>query len=224
MSEDARKILAELRRAQGATKNVEHDGMKPRHLRSDWGKPVENPFWPMAIHLGEEAGKRVRELEAARHDENFWRLANSLRFDSWTEKDLVIQVGQFSVELAGVSLKQVGCTLQSVCGKTGADTMSRAYPGFLLRHGEASLGWFTQRCVRTQHGHRWPDVILVVALNGRKRTVVVEVDGPEFHPCAKAELRRDAELAVPVLHVSPSLLQQPNGLGQILDWACSQVA
>jgi len=179
----------------------------------------------MAIHLGQEAGQRVRQLEAARrHDEKFWRLANSLRFDSWTEKDLVIQVGQISVELTGVSLNQVGCTLQVVCGKTGADTMTRAYPSFLLRHGQASIGWFTQRCVRTQHGHRWPDVILVVALNGRKRTLVVEIDGPQFHTCPKAESRRDAELAVPVRHVPPSLLQQPDGLKQILDWACSQVA
>lgn len=225
LSEEARRILRELRRAEGASRTVAPDGRKPRFPRSDWGRPGENPFWPMAIHLGQQAGERVQLLEfTRRNDDKFWRIVNSLRFDSWTEKDLVVQVGLLSVELAHVSLRQVGCALQSVCGKTGADTMTRPYPAFLFKYRGASVGWFPNRCVRTRHGHRWPDSLLVVANNGRKQTVVVEVDGPNYHQCVESELKRDADLAVPVLHVHPSVLQQSDGLRRILDWVYSKVA
>jgi len=179
---------------------------------------LRNPFWPMAIHLGELAHQRVRALEQKwAGNERFWRLVNSLRFDSWSEKNLVVQVGLRSVALTGVCPAQVGCLLTCVSGNTGRDLSGQALPAFLLEHRGAAVAWFVQRCVRTWQGYRWPDNLLVVAREGRRQTVVVEVNGPAFHTSAEAERLRDQELGVPVVHVHPALLQTEDGLGQILD-------
>ena len=213
-----RRVLKALRGARGARAGAVA-GRVPAHPRPDWGKRDENPFWPMALHLGERAGQRVRQLEKVRRQDNkFWRLANSLRFDSWSEKALVVEVGLRCLELTGLSPKKVGCSLASACGQTGRDTGGRAYPAFVLEHRGASLAWFSQRCVATDRGFRWPDNLVVVARDGVRRTVVVELDGPRYHADVAAGERRDQELGVPVLHVHPDVLRTEEGVERILDW------
>ncbi len=225
LTQAVRRVLKELRLSRGLPKKVEVDGRAPKFPRPDTVKAGVNPFWPMAIHLGPASAARVKDLEAVRAgDDKFWRLANSLRFDSWCERDLVVQVGQECLELTGVSPDLVGCSLAVVCGKTGRDAGRRAHPAFLLEYRGASIAWFQQRCVRTAKGHRWPDSILVVSRNGQRKTLVAELDGPEFHKSRWREVRRDAELGLPVVHVHPAVSQQPDGLRRILDWAVSQVA
>ena len=225
LCEGARRVLRQLARARGGARKGAPEERVPRFPRSDRGRAGHNPLWPMALHLGERAGARVQELEKQRAgEERFWLGINSLPYDSWSEKDLTVQVGRESLTLTGVSPDRVGCTLHSVCGKTGKSRGDRAQPAFLLEHQGASLAWFPQRCVATERGHRWPDSIVVVARNERRRTLVVELDGPRYHRNTQAEERRDAELGLPVLHVHPDVLRTEGGLQRILDWACSKVA
>ena len=220
LSAQARQVLRQLRQAYSKARPANTEAAPPRHPRPDRAPAGLNPLWPMALHLGQAAARRVQELEKLRGgDDRFWRRLNSLLFDSWSEKDLVVQVGQACSELVGVSPDSLGCRLRSVCGQTGRDTGKKVYPAFLLQHQDVSLAWFPQRCVRIAKGHRWPDSIVVATRHGRRRTLVVEVDGPEFHRRVGTEERRDRELGVPVLHVHPAVLAQPDGLQRILDWA-----
>ena len=223
LSAATRRVLKVVRGARGLRPGGV-SGRVPLHPRSDWGRRQENPFWPMAVHLGERAGRRIAQLEKERRgDDKFWRLVNSLRFDSWSEKALVVEVGLRSLELTGLSLARVGCSLASACGRTGRDTAGTAYPAFVLEHQGASLVWFSQRCVATERGFRWPDNVVVVARGGVRRTVVVELDGPTYHQNVAAGERRDQELGVPVLHVHPDVLRRPDGLTAILDWVVAKV-
>jgi len=217
ISSAGRRVLRELRRCGGLPVDGRNFG-KPKFARFDQARSLQNPFWPMAVHLGEGAHQRVRALERKwAEDERFWRLANSLRFDSWSEKNLVVQVGLRSVALTGVCPARVGCLLTCVSGSTGRDVSGQALPAFLLEHRGAAVAWFVQRCVRTWQGYRWPDNLVIVAREGRRQTVVVEVNGPAFHTSKEAERLRDQELGVPVVHVHPALLQTEEGLGEILD-------
>ena len=224
LAEGTRRVLKALRSAQGPRPDAPAARRLPRHPRPDWGKRNENPFWPMAMHLGPRAGQRLARLEKERRqDDKFWRLANSLRFDSWSEKALVVEVGLRCLELTGLSPDKVGCSLANACGKTGRATGRKAYPAFLLEHKGASLAWFSQRCVATDQGFRWPDNVVVVALRGVRRTVVVELDGPTYHQNVAAGERRDRELGVPVLHVHPDVVRTEEGINRILDWVVSSL-
>jgi len=217
ISSEGRILLRELRRFGGLPVDGRNFG-KPRHARPERARGLQNPFWPMAVHLGESAHQRVKALERKWADhERFWRLANALRFDSWSEKNLVVQVGLQSVALTGVRPAGVGCLLTCVSGSSGRDVSGQAIPAFLLQYQGAAVVWFVQRCVRTWNGYRWPDNVLVVSRDGVRKTVVVEVDGPKYHRDPEAERLRDEELGVPVVHVHPELLQQEDGLQRILD-------
>ena len=199
-------------------------GRAPVYPRTNLVKPLENPFWSMAIHLGERAADEVLQLERQRGGQDkFWRLVNGLRFDSWSEKRLVVQLGLRCEQLIPQSLGGLGSQLRSVDGVTGKDTYHQVQPTFVLRHKDAAIAWIPQCCVRSTRGYRWPDGILVVARGGRKRTLVVEIDGPQYHRNVRKGEARDRDLGVPVLHVHPDVLRQPDGLDRILDWACSKV-
>ena len=185
---------------------------------------MENLFWPLGPHLGERAAQDVQRLELQRgkHD-RFWRLANSLRFDSWSERWLTVQVGLRCEELVPLSLAAVGSQLRGVDGVTGKDTHHQPHPALILQHRGASVAWFPQCCVRSISGYRWPDALLVVARRGRKVTVVVELDGPRYHQEVARGMARDRDLGVAVLHVHPDVLRQSDGLDKILDWARGQL-
>ena len=221
----ARRALREIRRAKGAVARPFPLLGPPDHPRADRARGLENPLWPMAIHLGERAAREVVSLEKQRREQDrFWRLANSLRYDSWSEKRLVVQLGLRCQQLLPLSLDGIGSQLRGVDGMSGKDTHGQAYPAFVLRHQDYSIAWFTQRCVRSTSGYRWPDAIVVVAFQGKKRTVVVEIDGPKCHRNVRQGEARDLDLGVPVLHVHPDVLGQPDGLDRILHWACAKIA
>lgn len=191
---------------------------RPYHSRPERSSPLENPFWPIAIHLGAEAQQEVLQLERLRaSDERFWRHANALHYDCWSEKRLTVRLG-LAAPLTGVSLQSLGCEVPVAHGRTGRDTSRTPYPAFVWQHGDKALAWFPQRCVRTAPGHRWPDGLLVAARKGRKLAAVVEVDGPTYHQDAAAERRRDQELGLPVLHLAASEVQRPDVLEKVLGW------
>ena len=226
LQNSAKQILGQIRCAVKSQPDTDLApiGRAPAYPRSNLVKPVENPFWPMGIHLGQRAADEVLRLERQKgvHDK-FWRLANSLRFDSWSEKRLVVQLGLRCEQLVPMSLGGLGSQLCSVDGVTGRDTNGQVYPTFLLRHNAASIAWVPQCCVRSHSGYRWPDAVVVVAMGGCKVTVVVEIDGPRYHQNVRQGEARDRDLGVSVLHVHPDVLGQAEGLNRILDWACSKL-
>jgi transcriptional regulator with XRE-family HTH domain len=224
LTPQSKHVLRMTRSSQGKPARILPPSTAPRYPRPDRVAGLADPFDPIDAHLGEQAGKEVRQLEALRpYDERFWRLMNSFHYDSWSEKRLMTLVGLTGVQLVGTSPARLGCQLQCVDGKTGRDTSRRAHPSFLIEHRDAAINWLPQRCVRTGSGVRWPDVTLVVAKAGRKVTAVVEVQGAEFHSDEKAEARRTRDLGVSVLAVDAAEIGNPGLIGKILDWAYSLI-
>ena len=222
LSKGARGALREIRRARGAALRSFPQLGPPKHARPDRASGLENPLWPIAIHLGEEAGQEVRRLEKLRPAADpFWLQLHNICYDSWSEKRLHVKLGLTGAELAGVSPKGLGCVLPNADGRTGRDSGRRAYPAFVWRWQDISLALLPQRCVATEHGHRWPDNLLVAARRGRRITAVVEVDGEPYHQDLEAETRRDVELDVPILHLNAGELGRPGLLDKILLWVGS---
>ena len=221
LSPSARRALREIRRAQGAPPRALLPLGEPQYPRSDHASGLENPLWPMAIHLGEHAAQEVRNLEKLRpaHDP-FWRQLQTICYDSWSEKRLHVKIGLTGADLAGVNPKSLGCVLPSADGRTGRSSR-RAYPAFVWRCQDISLALFPQRCVGTACTHRWPDNLLVAARRGRRVTGVVEVDGKPYHPDQETEQRRDLELGVPVLHLDAAELGQAGVLDKVMRWVRS---
>ena len=178
----------------------------------------DDPLWPMSIHLGECAGQEVRQLELVRaKDSRFWRDFNSLRFDSWSEKRLLVKLALLPCDLTTVRLKDLGCTLPIVNGETGAE--QELHLGFVLKEREASIVWCPQVAVQAGNYCLCPDNVLVVSGRGRHVTAVVEVNGAPHHGDLRKQRWRDGELGVPVLHVDASRIGEPGLLGEILSWA-----
>ena len=218
LSPSARRALREIRRAQGAAPRAMPLLGVPQHARPDRVSGLDNPLWPIAIHLGEQAAQEVRNLEKLRPaDDLFWRQLQTIRYDSWSEKRLHVKVALTGAELTGVDPKRLGCVLPSADGRTGRGSR-RAYPAFVWQWGDVSLALFPQRCVGTAHTHRWPDNLLVAARRGRRITGVVEVDGEPYHRDLDAEQRRDQELDVPVLHLDAAELGQAGLLDKLRLW------
>ena len=221
LSPDARRALREIRRAQGAAPRTLPLLGDPLHPRADLASGLDNPLWPIAIHLGEQAAQEVKNLEKLRPaDDPFWRQLQTIRYDSWSEKRLHVKVALAGADLTGVSPGSLGCALPSANGRTGRGSR-RAYPAFVWRWRDISLAIFPQRCVGTAWTHRWPDNLLVAARRGRRITGVVEVDGKPFHPHQEAELRRDRELDVPVLHLDAAEVGRPGLIKKLLLWVQS---
>ena len=219
LAKGARRALREIRRAQGSAPRPFPQLGQPEHPRSDRASGLENPLWPMGIHLGEKAAGEVRALEQLRpaHDP-FWRHLQGIRYDSWSEKRLHVRVGLTGAELTAVSPESLGCVLPSADGRSGRNSNRRAYPAFVWRWQDISLALLPQRCVATEHTHLWPDNLLVAARRGRRVTGVVEVDGEPYHRDPVAKGWRDRELAVPVLHLDAAELGQPGLLDKLLLW------
>ncbi len=179
---------------------------------------LDNPLWPMGVHLGEEAAREVEQLELLRTNQpRFWRDFNSFRFDSWSEKRLLVRVALLGMQLVGVRLDQLGCGLEVVNGKTGGKPgLHRA---FVYKGENASLVWCPQVAVRAGQSVFCVDNLLLVRARGKTFTVIVEVDGAPFHQDRARQIRRDRLLGVPVLHLDAGRLGEPRLIERILSWA-----
>ena len=110
---EARQALRQIGRATGKAPRALESVGPPKHPRADRVFGLENQFWPMGPHLGEEAARKARQLEALRpRAEHYWRNLNGVRYDSWTEKLFQVVVGLSGAELTGVSLGSLGCELE----------------------------------------------------------------------------------------------------------------
>lgn len=220
-SKESRKLWAVTRAAlrefgRGIRTFVE--GEKPRFEQCHQCFSLDNPLWPMGIHLGEEAAEEVGQLELLRRGQTrFWRDFNSLRFDSWSEKRLLVRLALLGMQLVGVRLGELGCKLNLVDGKTG--NSPGLHRGFVYQGEQASLIWCPQVTVRAADSVFCVDNLLLVRVKGKTVTVVVEVDGAPYHGDPAKERRRDQLLGVPVLHLDAGRLGEPRLIEQILSWA-----
>lgn len=208
-----------------AVRDFWHAGgvVAPKHPQLHQVRRSSDPLWPMALHLTLEAREEVKMLEKLRaEDELFWRQFNSLRFDSWSEKRLLVRVGLLGGQFLGVRLKQLGCSLQVVDGMTGRE--SGLHRGFVLKGRKASVVWCPQIAVQTSGGVLCVDNLLVVSDGRRKVTVAVEVDGRDYHQDPERRRWRDRALGIPVLHLDAGELDQPGLITRILRWAHAKLA
>ena len=211
-----REALRELGQAIRAFWNGEV--FVPEHPQAHQVRTLEDPLWTIALRLGEPAGEEVRRLEKLRaKDEAFWRQFNELRFDSWSEKRLLVRVALLGMQLTGVRLDRLGCKLPAIDGVTGEK--AGLHRGFVMKGETASLVWCPQVTVRTGVGYRCVDNLLVMRGGGKSVTLAVELDGAPFHGDARKERRRDRELGIPVLHVDASRLDESGLIASILRWA-----
>ena len=157
-------------------------------------------------------------------DERFWRNLNSIRFDSRAEKQLVRWLAMSGAQLTGVSWGRLGCSLPVIDGSNGRDAGRKAQPTFLLQDGDLAVAFTPQRCVRAAGGYLWPDLLMIIAREGRRTTAAVEVDGAAWHGDKAAEAFRDADLGVSVLHLDAAEVGGRGTLRRILDWARQQVS
>ena len=195
---------------------------RPRYPRYDYQYGLNSAFPRVGIWCGKEAKAELELLQDLRGiDEEFWRKSNLIRSDSLVEKRAQIGLGLLAEQVTGVSWEAVGCQLLSAHGTQGYYTGKQAHPAFLISQRDLVLACFPQRCVRTQRGYRWPDLVVVAARENRKITVVIEINGPKYHTNPMRERRRDAELGVPVLHVCASRVEAHLPL-DIIDWIASQ--
>lgn len=221
MSTQSKAVRRELVAAQSVQPPGDFPEKRPRLARPNVCYGLDNPFG--AMRPGTACGDDLLLLEQMRSaDERFWRQANSVCFDSFTEKRFLIKLALQGAQLIGVGSQQLGSQLAMVCGKKGKPYRRRAPAAFLLKVGELSIALYPQRCVRTQGGHRWPDYLAVAALGGRKITVVLEINGPDWHANVARERERDLDLGVPVYHLCASQVESPDVLPGFFDWVLAQ--
>lgn len=196
--------------------------MPPQHPQPHEVRRSDDPLWPKAIHLGESAGEEVETLQRLRReDEQFWRQFNRLRFDSWSEKRLLVRAGLLGGQLVGLRLNRLGCSLPVVNGVTGE--RAALHRGYVLKGQDASLVWCPQVAVATRMGVLCLDNLLLVS-NGKKTvTVGVEVDGAHYHSDLEKQRERDRAFGIPVLHLSADELGKPGLITRILRWAHQQL-
>lgn len=201
---DGCAVLTDIQQAQGRPIIAKSDTQPPGYARPDLAKPRDNPFLFNDLSL------------LLDRNEGFWIRARAPHFDSGCEKKFFLDAASRSCGAVRASFQSLGCTLHSANGKTGRDTNHLAYPALLLRYKDMAVAMLPQRCIRTVAGYRWPDCTLVAAVNGRKLTLVAEVDGPTH---VGSERMRDQEIGVPVYHLPADRAGQPGELEKLLDWA-----
>jgi transcriptional regulator with XRE-family HTH domain len=146
------------------------EALIPEHPQPHQVRRLEDPLWTIALRLGERAGLEVRRLEELRREDDcFWRQFNSFRFDSWSEKRLLVKVALLGVPLVGVRLERLGCELKVIDGVSGGT--ARLHRAFVMKGQEASLAWCPQVTVRTTNGYRCVDNLLVVSGGGKSVTL-----------------------------------------------------
>ena len=135
----------------------------------------------------------------------------------FSEKRLLVRVALQGMQLVGVRLKQLGCSLDVVDGITGGEPgLHRA---FVHKGQHASLVWCPQVTVRTAHAVLCVDNLLLIRVSQKTVTAVVEVEGGQYHDDLEKEVRRDRQLGVPVLHLDAARLGEPRLIERILSWA-----
>lgn len=218
-TQNTRLALAEL---FGSSSAAAVKAGPPKYAQPHQVRRASDPLWPMALHLSSEARGEVELLEKLRaEDEIFWRQFNSLRFDSWSEKRLLVRVANLGGQLMGVRLQRLGASVAVVDGKTGK--RPGLHRGFVLKGKEGSAVWCPQVAVSTRLGIFCVDNLLVVSSRGRRVTVAVEVNGRQYHQDARRQLRRDRALGIPVIHLDASELHTPGLMTRILKWAYAQL-
>jgi transcriptional regulator with XRE-family HTH domain len=221
LSTQSKLVKRELRLATPSRPTFQHPLAKPRYPRNNVTYGLENPFG--GIKPGTNLASDLSRLEGMRpHDGRFWKQANSVRYDSLTEKGLLLKLALGGAQLVGVGHDQLGSQLQMVCGKKGKTYNRRAPAALLMKVDDLAVACFPQRCVRTAEGHRWPDHLLIVARAGRKLTLILELNGPEWHRDQERERRRERQLGVPVYHLCASQLHHPEALSKFWAWVRAQ--
>jgi len=218
------KTAAAMREFRGAIRQFWETAQVriPKHQQPHQVKRSGDPLWPMAIHLGPQAGAEVRLLEKLRaQDEAFWQQFNSLRFDSWSEKRLLVGVALLGGQMLGLRLRDLGCSLRLSDGLTGQDP--GLHRGFVFKGKTASLIWCPQVAIRTKRGHRCVDNLLQLCSQGKSISLAVEVNGKPFHGDPRKRQQRDAELGIPVLHIDAARVGEPGLIREILEWAHRQL-
>jgi len=156
-----------------------------------------------------------------REDELFWRQFNTLRFDSWSEKRLLVRVGLLGGQMLGLRLDRLGCSLAVVNGVTGEK--AGLHRGYVLAGQSASVVWCPQVAVATRMGVLCLDSMLLVSSRGKTVTVGVEVNGGPHHGDLDARRARDRALGIPILHLDACELGKSGLIRRILSWAHEQL-
>jgi hypothetical protein len=175
------------------------------HRWSGWRGTVEDPLWPVALHLGAEARHEVELLEARRAgDDAFWRLLNGLPYDSWTEKRMAVKLGLAHGELVRVAPRRLGACARVVDARTGHDNRHRPLPAMVVGcQGISAALWF--QCPVRGATTTWKlDALVVVAVGGQRLTVNVEADGPDHE--AWRDWRREQDLGLPTLRYTAAVV------------------
>lgn len=217
MNDLGREAYYEIQQSNGVLNPDVTPMPRPAYPRVDTAKPRDDAFQ----HLGDDPF--VQALEETRTDEHSWKRTNLVRFDSNPERRFLLRVFWWSCMVVCASFRSLGCSLNSANGLTGKDTNHLAYPTFLMWYEGMPVALMPQRCVRTAKGYRWPDLIVVMAKNGRKLTFIIEIDGPT-HTNPQVEARRDKELGVKVYHVRADWVDKPGLLDYILHDAARLLA
>ena len=192
----------------------------PEHAQPHQVRRSDDPLWTIALRL-DGAAKEVKELERLRReDEQFWRQFNSLRFDSWSEKRLLVRVGLLGGQMLGLRLDRLGCSLAAVNGITGEK--AGLHRGYVLTGQSASVVWCPQVAVATRVGVLCLDNLLLVSARGKTVTLGVEVNGPH-HGDLEARRARDRALGIPILHLDAGELGKTGLIRRILSWAHEQL-
>lgn len=165
----------------------------PERQWADWRGNVENPLWPVAIHLGRGAQEEVKLLESRQPSDAFWRVLNGMPFDSWTEKRFLVKLGLAGGEFVRLAPARLGVPSRVVNTK-GIDTRHRPQPAMVVRYMGVSAVFWPQRPV--QGTTLWKlDTLVVATWQGKRLTFNVELDNPKTHDPRRDEYRtRDVGL------------------------------
>lgn len=194
----------------------------PKYQKPQTVRRKHDPLWPIGVHLGEQARHQVEQLEGLRRtDEPFWRMFNSLRFDSWTEKWFLVCLALLGAQMVRLRVDRLGCGLNAIDGITGKP--AQLILGFVLKGQSASLVWCPQVVIRLRNGEICVDNLIIISDGEKTVTLVVEVDGAAFHQDRAKEAWRDRELGVPVFHLDAGKVGCPGAIREILHWAHQQL-
>lgn len=178
--------------------------------------PIHDLLWPMAIHLGPEAQREVERLEILRRDdEEFWRLFNRIRFDSWSEKRFMVRVGLAGGHLVNVSSRSLGVDLHVLHPRTGRVDSHTPHPAMILHHGGLNVAFVPQCSVLAQNHIRRLDALVIIT-DGQRRVVVnLELDGPHHNPAR--DRRRQSSIGLPTLRIPVAALDETRLIDRVFE-------
>lgn len=164
---------------------------------------LDNPLWPIALHLGREAQEEVELLECRQKNDHYWRLFNSLPFDSWTEKRFMVKLGLAGGSLVRIAPARLGVAV-NVVDAHGVNTRQRPQVAMLVRHQGVAVALWPQRPVHAST--LWKlDALAVVAWQGKRMTINIEIDNPATHN-RERDRYRDWDVGVPTLRYEADMV------------------